>query len=307
MVWGLSMPGPLIEIATSQARIGVRPDLGGSLAYFDMRRADQWLPILRPMPPASTVPTDAALIVLAPWSNRISGGGFQQAGRFHALSPNMPGEPCPIHGNAFQSAWQIDEQRGNAIALSLRSQGPGPYDYEARLCYRLTGSALAIELSLTHRGAYSLPYGAGFHPWFPRDATTRLTAPADGVWLEGPDHLPTSHRSIADIPAWNFATAKPLPVDWINNGFTGWSGKACIDWPDRQLSCAIAATGALPCYLLYSPGAAADFFCFEPVSHPVDAHHLPADQHLRILSAGETLEIGLALTPTVIGRPPHCQ
>jgi aldose 1-epimerase len=296
------MQGPVIEIATPQARIGVLPLLGAALGYYDIRHGDDWLPVLRAMRPGSADPVDAAMIVLAPWSNRISGGGFHHAGCFHALAPNVPGEPYPIHGNAWQSVWQVTAQDATGLDLSLLAKGPGPYAYEARLRYRLTGMQLDVTLSLTHRGTDPLPYGAGFHPWFPRHATTQLMAPADGVWLETADHLPAGHLPIAARPAWNFATAQPLPIGWINNGFTGWPGRARIDWPDCQLSCAISATRDLSCYLLYSPGKAADFFCFEPVSHPVDAHHLPADGHLRILSPGESLNIGMTLDPQLVGR-----
>jgi aldose 1-epimerase len=51
---------------------------------------------------------------------------------------------------------------------------------------------------------------------------------------------------------------------------------------------------------LYSPGAKAGFFCFEPVIHPVDAHNLPEGPKangLTILANGETLSILLAFSP----------
>ncbi|HEX9449330.1 MAG TPA: aldose 1-epimerase [Dongiaceae bacterium] len=291
--------GPLIELRTPTARLGLLPELGGALAYYDIRRADDWQPVLRPMLQHSADPFDAAMIVLAPWSNRISGGGFHHAGRFHVLSPNLAGQPHPIHGNAFQSAWQIKKQSDTAIDLSLRSKGPGPFDYVAALRYQLTGSSLDVSLSLTHCGLYPLPYGAGFHPWFPRRAATTLTAPVKGVWLETPDHLPAGHLSIAARVDWDFSMPRALPPDWINNCFSGWPGRARIDWPDRHLSCDISASHGLPFYLLYSPDGAADFFCFEPVSHPVDAHQQVDGGDLHLLSRDETLTVGLTFTPVI--------
>lgn len=48
----------------------------------------------------------------------------------------------------------------------------------------------------------------------------------------------------------------------------------------------------LSTYILYSPSAESRFFCFEPVSHAVDAHNLPPgpEAHgLVVLTPGATL------------------
>jgi aldose 1-epimerase len=50
---------------------------------------------------------------------------------------------------------------------------------------------------------------------------------------------------------------------------------------------AIAAAAPLGTAIVYSPGAAADFFCFEPVSHAVDAFNRPGNGGL-LLGPGET-------------------
>ena len=40
----------------------------------------------------------------------------------------------------------------------------------------------------------------------------------------------------------------------------------------------------LSTYIVYSPSDKADFFCFEPVTHPVDAHNLPGGPEANGLS-----------------------
>ena len=74
--------------------------------------------------------------------------------------------------------------------------------------------------------------------------------------------------------------------------FTGWNGRATIIWEDRGLTLDLEAGSPLSTFILYSPSADARFFCFEPVSHVVDAHNLPPgpEAHgLVVLTPDETL------------------
>jgi len=285
----------------------VRPDLGGGLAAYDLLRGAMRVPLFRRAPEGTADPFALACNVLVPWSNRISGGGFSFGGRFHPLAPNLPGEPFPIHGNGFQCAWRVTAASAQAVTLALESDGPGPFRYDAVLSYALAGGALTMRLAVTHRGAGALLYGLGFHPWLPRTPATTLHAPAARVWLEDARHLPAGHLPVGARPEWDFSGPRPLPRGWINNGFDGWNGRARVDWPDRGLSLAIAARGGggdalrpLTRYLLYSPAAGAPFFCFEPVSHLVDAHTLAgpaAAGGLAVLAEGEAAAILCEATP----------
>ena len=66
---------------------------------------------------------------------------------------------------------------------------------------------------------------------------------------------------------------------------------ASVRWPARRVRLTVAATPALGTCILYSPGRAAPFFCLEPVSHPVDAFHLPGAPGLRVLQPGERFAV----------------
>ena len=64
--------------------------------------------------------------------------------------------------------------------------------------------------------------------------------------------------------------------------------------PEDGVVLSIAASPALGVYILYSPAKDAGFFCFEPVSHAVDAYHLPGgpEAHgLRLLQPGDSFGI----------------
>ena len=83
----------------------------------------------------------------------------------------------------------------------------------------------------------------------------------------------------------------------IDNGYTGWGGSACIRWPERDLQLTLAMPNfmrdggpALHYCLVYRPpqGPA---FCFEPITHPIDAFHLAGTPGLHTLGAGESLSL----------------
>ena len=143
------------------------------------------------------------------------------------------------------------------------------------LDYVLETDRMTIRLAATNFAEIALPFGLGFHPWFPRTPMTQLKAPAKTVWLQDSRYLPTKRVAVATRPEWDFSSFRPLPDRWINNGFAGWTGRAAIRWPDRALELEVEADPPLSNFLLYSPSGDSPFFCFEPVSHAVDAHNLP--------------------------------
>lgn len=278
----------------------VVPELGADASY-DLIEVDGRRPLFRPCKEISrATPFELASNLLLPWSNRISGGGFQFAGKFHPLAPNLAGEPYPHHGNGFSSAWTVESAAMARAVLSLTSNGPGPFRYAARVSYDLNGGALTMRLSLVNLAEAPLPFGLGFHPWIVRTPETLLKAAADRIVLETSDHLPSGEAPLASHPEWDFRALRRLPDEWINNSFLGWRGSADIVWPDRKLAIEIEADPVLNVYLVYSPSGEADFFCFEPVTHPVDAHNAPGGPEangLAIFAPGASLSAACRFTP----------
>ena len=284
----------------------ILPDLGAGLASYDLVDASGRTPLFRPCrDPSRAGPFDLALNLLVPWSNRISGGGFHFNGQFHPLAPNLPGERFPIHGNGFSSRWLVERATADSAEFSLRSDGPGPFRYEAHASYSLTAGALTMWLSVRNLGVTPLPFGLGFHPWIARSARTQLKAKAERVVLETNEHLPAGEAPTTSRPEWDFAAPRRLPSGWINNAFLGWDGQARVLWPDRSLVLDAEADPPLSTYILYSPSAEADFFCFEPVTHPVDAHNLPGGPEangLTILAPQEAMSAICRFRPRRLER-----
>lgn len=280
-----------IALHAGTARAEVLPDMGAALAGL-------WagdLPVLRPWRGrAGDGPFSVASIVLAPFSNRVS-RPFTWRGRTHALPRNLDTEAFAIHGDAFARAWRVTRREAGRIDLALDDGAVGPFRYRAALSHALGPTGLVSELTLTNRSDEPMPYGAGFHPWFPRDRDTRIAFAATGLWPEDDRHLPASQRPVGLSADQDFSTRRALPAGWINNGFAGWDRHLRIEQGADAASVTLTAGALLDTLILFSPGADADFFCAEPVSHPVDALNLPGHPGLVVLAPGDSMTVSMRL------------
>ncbi|MBA3326392.1 MAG: aldose 1-epimerase [Rhodobacteraceae bacterium] len=280
----------MIPLSAGAAEALVAPDMGGGLAALTVSGR----PVLRGWSGrAEEGPFALGLNLLAPFSNRIA-GGFDFDGRRYDLAPNLPGEPFPIHGDAFQRAWKVAARSGWSVTLALPEGEFGPFRYAAEVVYRLAPGDIAIALRLTSRARDPLPFGGGFHPWFPRSAATRLRFDAAGHWPEDARHLPASETPEPEPAGWRWSEPAPLPAGWINAGFSDWNGAAEIHQGPDAVSVRVSARD-LTTIILYAPSSEAGFFCLEPVSHPVNAHNLPGKPGLSTLQPGESLSWSLHL------------
>lgn len=287
----------VVVLDDGAARVEIRPAWGGGVIGYGVRLGGRFEPVFRPDPSRKGM-FALGCNVLLPFSNRISGGGFRHDGEFYPLAPNIDGNPLPTHGNAFQQAWHMEACSAHAATLSLNSAGPGPFRYAAKLEYRLDGGSLVISMRVTNTGAAGLPFGAGFHPWFVRDPLTRLQLVAAGYWTEDAAHLPKAFvRTVGGD--FDFGAVRPLPEGWTNLTYTGWDGQARIEWPARNLSVDIEAAAPLTTAIVYSPSTDADFFCFEPVSHSVDAHNRSGEGTAppQVLQPGDVMTVAMAIHP----------
>lgn len=261
----------MLRLSNAQLNVRILPRLGGGLAGLDWCARGVTVPLMRPAPEHPLDPNQLACYPLLPWSNRIAEGGFSVEGRHVALLPNRDDEPFPIHGSGWQRAWQVGEQSEHDVMLALDEQQPGGYSYRATQRYSLIDSALVVELSITNAGPSTMPFGLGLHPFFLRHGEVVLHAPASQVWVnDGQTPLPIAR---VDVPEdWDFNQPRLLPDEGVNHAFQPWLGDAVISWPAIGLQLHIETD--VDTFVLYTP-AEDDFFCFEPVDHPINAVHLP--------------------------------
>jgi aldose 1-epimerase len=284
------MAPTLIELEDELTHLTLAPEIGGSIVNWTVRSTGQ--PLLRHSDTHALntgLPGKLACFPLAPWSNRVSAGGFDCPDGWLTLTPNSLTDPLPIHGSAWQQPWQVVSQSRNDAVLQLDSTTP--FAYRARQHFHLSEGRLSIELHVTHLAERAAWHGLGLHPYLPRTPDTRLQAKAGHVWMCDASKLPTH---LSAVPAdWDFQSLNALPDGLVDNGFCEWDGHCLIQQPDLGYELHCQATGS-DVYLLYCPQGL-DFFCIEPVSHPVDAHHLPGRPGLRLLEQGQTTELGFSL------------
>jgi len=280
-----------VLLESDVAQVVVLPQYGAGLARFDLKLFGQHVPVLRPLKGKPRNENELALYLMAPFSNRIGRNAFTWREQRHCLTPNVDGELFALHGDAWQQSWNVIEQTARHVRLQLQSRRTLPFTYEADITWRLDGAALLADLCLTHRGDCPMLYGGGFHPWLLRDQDTRLQSQMQGWWSEDAWHLPVAWHSIGKEDALNFKSSRTLPTSFVNTGFTGWNGMADIIWPKRGVALQIEADAPLNRCVVYSPGEHSGFFCFEPVTHDIDAHNSasPMVSGLIELAEGESL------------------
>nr|WP_298144999.1 aldose 1-epimerase [uncultured Pseudomonas sp.] len=284
------MISQLITLEDQLTSLTLAPAIGASIVNWTLRSNGHAL--LRPSDAAaiaSASPRRLACYPLAPWSNRIAQGGFAGPDGWIALAPNSPNDPLPIHGSAWQQPWQVLEHSPSQVILQLQCRLP--FAYRAVQRFHLQQGRLQLQLEVTHLDQRAAWHGLGWHPYFPRTAHTRLQAPAERLWQADADRLSTHLDPVP--PTWDFSEAKPLPEQLIDNVFAGWNGECRIIQEEfaYQLYCSSKGTEH---YMLYCP-LEQNFFCFEPVTHPVNAHHLPGHPGLQLLQQGQTARLDFNL------------
>lgn len=295
-----SSPHPITWLHHAGQRLGLVPSLGGSVAAWQLERPQGPLDLWRPWDGVTPDLYQLASFAMVPWSNRISGGGFTHDGKFHPMQPNRAGEPYPIHGDGWLQPWQLSQSAPGTMVMTLVSRrfGGNPYEYEATQVFRLVEGGLDQEVRVRNIGPASLPFGLGLHPWFPRTANTVITAPVKGVWLCGDDPLPTAHTQVFP-EGWNLNEGMRAWGPLVDNGFTGWGGQARVSWPELGLQLRMTMPdfdrdgGADRHFCLVYRPPQGPAFCFEPITQPIDAFHLPGLPGLRILGEGEECSLNV--------------
>jgi aldose 1-epimerase len=292
---GLALNHSIVWLRHAGQELGLLPSLGGSVAAWRCTMPHGPFDLWRPWDGTPDLYRTASFAML-PWSNRISGGGFTQDGRFHPMRPNRAGEPYPIHGDGWLQPWALEQPTDDTVRMTLQSHrhDGNPHAYAATQTLRLVPGGLDQSVEVTHLGDAPLPYGLGLHPWFVRTPGLRVQAGVQGVWLSGDDPIPTGYTQ-ALPPDWDLNAGIAAHGSFIDNGFGGWQGQASLHWPEHGLRLTLATPepdADAPCCLVYRPphGPA---LCFEPITHPIDAFHMPGRPGLRVLAQGESMRLAV--------------
>jgi len=236
---------------------------------------------------------------LVPFGNRVDYNVITVRGRDYSFQQNT-GDPLYLHGDGWLGLWSIEAHDERSLTLSYEHEASrlSPYGYSASQGFSVSEGRLDNVLSVTNRGDMPMPFGLGFHPFFPLTPNTTLLAPASRFWTERQGYLPDAPVAIPD--EFDFSTPRTIPDRWINNAFEGWDGAASIRWPELGMSADIEMDGIFGNYMIYTPGNAG-FFCFEPMSHLPNGHHMRDFGGLVLLAPGESLTGRMTISLSAAG------
>jgi aldose 1-epimerase len=298
----------LLTLGAGDARLQLAPGAGGAITRYWTERSNAVHEWLRPATDdwsRDHDPYEASAFPLVPYSNRIREGRFVFDGRRVTMPRNRPGERHSIHGHGWQNVWTALEVSSSGVRLEYRHAADAwPWAYRATQRLTLTPGSLTVELTVCNESTAPMPAGLGWHPYFPRTPRTTLTAAVSAIWLTDDEMLPAR----LETPAPGRDPSRGLAADEValDNGFTGWRGRAAIDWPELDRRVVMTAEPPLDVLTVYTPPRR-PFFCVEPVSHVTDAINLTGagrtDTGLRVLAPGETLSASVTVTPVPDGAP----
>jgi aldose 1-epimerase len=256
----------LLSLRAGRLGLDLAPQAGGSMARFTV---DGTIDLLRPTPVqalASGKGNESSCYPLVPFSGRIANGRVAFDDTAFELKPNWPGVRHPMHGDGWARPWTVAHSDRHTAEIVYEHDGREgwPFRYRARQVYRLEGDALSVGMSLENLEARPVPAGLGLHPFFVRDAETRLSCRTQYAWLTDAEVLPVERIA---VPArWDFSSLRRVDDVVVDSGFEGWDGRATIAWPRARLRLEMEATKRFRDLVIYIPPGQ-PFFCVEPVSH----------------------------------------
>lgn len=263
-------------------QLKVIPALGGAIASWQ-RLADS-LPLLRPMPILTDTTTARQLgaFLLIPWSNRIAQRGIDTPQGWIEL-PNNTDQPFAMHGSTWQQAWQVKAFSDNELVLYC--EPTLPIHIQVTQTIRLQAGSLTIEVNTCHVDKRPFWHGYGWHPFFPRTPHTQLITELTAMWVRDEQGLSVKETVLPH--EMKFHKEQILPTQMYDHVFSGWQGNYTIQQPELDYQLTVSAN-PMDYLIIYTP-THHEFFCVEPVSHPINAHHLPEKNGLKLLSQGEAL------------------
>ncbi|MCU0885956.1 MAG: hypothetical protein MUC44_13620 [Beijerinckiaceae bacterium] len=294
---------PAVTLGTSAFTARLSPAHGGIITALDWTAPSGRRQALLFSPDGAQAGTAApnrfGLWPMVPFANRAFGGLVDDGEQALHLPINDPAMNATIHGFGWQSAWVVQRLEADRITLEhQRATGDDPYRYRAELTLTLANDHVRLALSLANLGDRVLPFGAGFHPWFPCADDTELAMSSRRELVLGPGYRATGARSLPD--GGPFAAGRPIrQVGELAVSYVDWVGEAVFSTPSTGLAIIVDASDNFRHPVLWTPPGSG-FVCLEPQSHGIGA---PSDAAaravtpLRALKPGECLEGWMTITP----------
>lgn len=281
------------KIKSEFLTVRVSPYGGALLDVYDSKHRS----ILRPFcgEPDNPDILDTACFPLVPICNRVANSRFNFAGKDYHLPINSDEDTQYIHGDAWLAVWKLEKQTDREIALSYQHRADdSPYQYKVFQTISINKNTLSLDLKVTNLGEFTLPFGIGFHPYFPRTKNMTLKAKSNRWWIKGSNNIPIEKVRIPN--EFNFSEARQIPNSLIDNCYENWDRRALIHYPENELTIELTTSVLFDRFMLYSPLEKQDYFCLEPMSHAPNAINLENLGGMQVLENGDSISAIIRLT-----------
>jgi aldose 1-epimerase len=303
----------LVVLSSGETTVVVAPEVGGSIAaYYGVvheRTSPRVLHWLRPATRdalAAADPLRMASFPLFPYCNRIRDARFEFDGRVIDLGGDGNGYAHALHGHAWRRPWRVGARTASSVELHFEHvpasdvRGDWPFRYRATQRIELTGDALRVTLAAQSLSDRPMPFGMGHHPYYPRTASTLITAEVEQMWHADREVLPTHlgpHPAVDALRHGMKADAFDL-----DNNFSGWTRRATIAWPDEHRRLTMTADAPFDHLVVFAPANEAQL-CVEPVTNTTDCFN--AKRGARELAGFRVLRPGDAISGELCWTPQH--
>lgn len=232
---------------------------------------------------------------LAPWANRMAGGGFWANGKKYRFNPDLgtvhlDAGDIAIHGMLSSSPlWEVIDVGANgrsAHATSrlqfwrypdLMANWPFAQDYE--MTYALANGVLEVSTKVINLSAKPMPVVLGFHPYFNLPDVPRAAA---SVHIPAHKHVETDARLVAtgELSPLNLPYWVSLKDHTFDDGYTdlarGSDGRAIFSVESGAKKIEVLYGPRYQVAVIYAPPNQ-PFVCFEPMTAITNGANLAHD------------------------------
>ena len=231
-----------------------------------------------PRPPLDGIP------FLAPWANRISGGGFWADGKRYIFNSDLGSvhvapDGIAIHGMlSLSPLWEVTSVAADHNSAHVTSRldfwkypelmANWPFAHEYEMTYTLRGGALEVSTSVKNLSDEPMPVVIGFHPYFNIPGVPRAEWTAH---VAARKHVQTD----AKLVATGEFTPNDLPGQIslrdhnFDDGFTdlvrGSDGRATFSVQAGDKKIEVIYGPKYQVAVVYSPPGQ-NYICFEPMA-----------------------------------------
>lgn len=232
---------------------------------------------------------------LAPWANRIPGGGFRANGNWYAFNESlgvlrMHPASVAIHGMLTSSdLWQVMDVGADETGAWVTSRlefwrhpslmANWPFAHEYEMTYRLEGGVLSTSVTVRNLSGDPMPVVIGFHPYFLIPGVPRSECAA---------HIPARSAVVVDerlcatgeMRAISLPDPTPLATHTLDDGFTDLvrepGGEAVFWLEGRGRRVEVSFGPKWQVGIVYAPPGH-EFICFEPMAAITNGVNLGAE------------------------------